>query len=423
MNQYESQYMREQLKREGFMEAVSFKEADINIINSCTVTSVADAKNRKCVNRIRRENISTVIVLTGCMPQTVSFDDDPIYDKCDIIVGNDKRSKITECIREYLDNHVKTVDVRAHEKGEQFEDLIISGFDEHTRAFMKIEDGCNQFCTYCTIPYARGRVRSKSLESIKKETENLALSGYKEIVLVGINLSCYGEDIGKDITDAVNEVCRNEKIQRVRLGSYEPERLSDEMIEKLSKEKKFCDQFHLSLQSGCTETLKRMHRHYSSEEYMKIIEDIRKHFDNPSITTDIMVGFAGETREEFLSSLHFVEKAGFSRVHIFPYSRRKGTKAYSYDDQVDEATKKKRCREMEKAAREGRTHFLETQVGRIEPVLFEILSDDGYYCGYTKNYTQIRVKSDKELFGEIRNVEITCANDDYCSGVLCEEKQ
>lgn len=420
VNQYESQFIRESMIKEGFIQSDCSKDADINIINSCTVTATADAKNRKVVNRIRRENISTIIVLCGCMPQTVPFDDDAIYDKCDLILGNQDIGDITNKIKEYIENRIKTVAVRNHENGELFEDINITEFDERTRAFLKIEDGCNQFCTYCTIPYARGRVRSKTLVSIKNEATALAENGYKEIVLVGINLSCFGMEENLDISDAVSAICSIDKIKRVRLGSFEPERLTEEIIKRLSEEEKFCPQFHLSLQSGCNDTLKRMHRHYSNEEYYLIVENIRKYFDNPSITTDVMIGFAGESENEFNESLSFVDKVKFSKVHIFPYSRRKGTKAYSYDNQIDDETKKIRCEKMDDICLKNRKDFLSSQVGRTEEILFERKDENDLYSGYTKNYTKVKVNSVEDISNEILSVKITSVVDDYCIGELCK---
>ena len=422
VNQYESEYMRELMLRGGYTETGDFSTADINIINSCTVTAVADAKNRKTVNRIRRENPSTVIILTGCMPQTVSFDKDSIYDKCDIVLGNTKRGDILKILEEYNLSHIKTVNVREHLKNEQFESMSISNFEERTRAFVKIEDGCNQFCTYCTIPYARGRVRSKPLEELKHEIEDLAKKGYKEIVLVGINLSCYGTDISCDLYDAVKTVCSISGIKRVRLGSMEPENLTEDLIIKLSKEEKFCEQFHLSLQSGCLKTLKSMRRKYSPEEYMNILDNIRKYFKNPGITTDIMVGFAGESDEDFSESLEFASRCRFAKIHIFPYSRREGTLAYSYPDQVDSETKKKRCRRLEEVEFQSRNSFLNDQLGLTESVLFETSHGEGIYTGYTKNYTPVKVYSDSELTGRIADVMLKKIESGYCIGELCAEK-
>lgn len=421
VNQYESEYMRELLLNNGFDESRDSKSSDINIINSCTVTSVADAKNRKIVNRIRRENNSTIIILTGCMPQTILLEDDIIYDKCDIILGNTSRNKLLTSINNYLLLKEKIIDIDTHKNGEIYEDIVINNFEDRTRAFVKIEDGCNQFCTYCTIPFARGRVRSKTINTLRKEIQYLSDKGFKEIVLVGINLSCYGLDEKLDITDAVSTVAQIDGIERIRLGSYEPERLTESMIIKLSKEPKFCPQFHLSLQSGCTNTLKRMHRNYTADEYYEIVTNIRKHFNNPSITTDIITGFPGETDEEFLDSYNFVKKVGFSKVHIFPYSRRKGTKAYNYLDQISDNIKKDRCKRFELMTEKSRIEFMISQLNRIESILFETIDSNGFYVGYTKNYIPVKIKSNIDIRGQIIFVKILSIIDDYCIGEVINE--
>lgn len=419
VNQYESEYMRELLLENGYIESNS-SDADINIINSCTVTSIADSKNRKVVNRIRREHPSTIIVFTGCMPQTTSFDDDSIYDKCDIVLGNTTRKNLPDVIHKYVDDKIKNIDIKQHQNGESFENTIISSFEERTRAYIKVEDGCNQFCTYCTIPYARGRVRSKELAYIEKEAAVLANNGYKEIVLVGINLSCYGMDLDNtpNIYDAIHTVCEIDGVERVRLGSFEPERLTEDIIESLSKETKFCPSFHLSLQSGCDETLKRMRRHYTTKEYKDIVNSIRKHFKNPTITTDLMIGFSGETQEEFNNTISFIDDIMFSRIHIFPYSRRKGTLAYNYPNVIDNNVKKDRCKIAEEHANTSKNEFMKSQINTKCKVLFETV-ENNLYSGYSENYTLVKVDSDFDLKGEIREVIIKSFEDDYCIGELC----
>lgn len=418
VNQYESQAMREDLLRNGFELAKPDSPADITVVNSCTVTAVSDAKNRKLINKIRRENPDTIIVLTGCMPQAFP-DKQENFENCDIVLGNAKRAELVPAIYEYIDTHMKNIFITEHPaKDEKFEDLSISSLGEHTRAFVKIEDGCNRFCSYCIIPYARGRVRSKSLESLKAEVERIAHNGYKEVVLVGINLSAYGQDEGLNLADAVECVCSQEGIERVRLGSVEPEQMDEPMIKRLAAQPKFCPQFHLSLQSGCDNTLKAMNRHYDTAEYSKIVSDIRKTFDNSSITTDVMVGFAGETEEDFKSSMDFVRQTGFAKVHVFPYSRRKGTVADKAPNQVAPNIKEERAKRMGELVAESRAEFLRTQTGKTEKVLIERLRH-GYLEGYTKNYTPVHIASDNDsLCGQIVNVRITKAEDDFCVGEI-----
>ena len=418
VNQYESQAMREDLLRNGFELAKPDSPADITVVNRCTVTAVSDAKNRKLLNKIRRENPDTIIVLTGCMPQAFPEKQEN-FENCDIVLGNAKRAELIPAIYKYIDTHMKNIFITEHPaKNEKFEDLSISSLGEHTRAFVKIEDGCNRFCSYCIIPYARGRVRSKSLESLKAEVQRIANNGYKEVVLVGINLSAYGQDEGFNLADAVDCVCAQEGIERVRLGSVEPEQMDEPMIKRLAAQPKFCPQFHLSLQSGCDNTLKSMNRHYDTADYSKIVSDIRKTFDNSSITTDVMVGFAGETEEDFKSSMDFVRQTGFAKVHVFPYSRRKGTAAYKAPNQVAPNIKEERAKRMGELVAKSRAEFLNTQTGRAEEVLIERLRH-GCLEGYTKNYTPVHIFSDNDnLCGQIVNVKITKAEDDFCVGEI-----
>ena len=418
VNQYESQAMREDLLKNGFELAEPNTPADITVVNSCTVTSVSDAKNRKLINKIRRENPDGIIVLTGCMPQAFP-DKQENFENCDIVLGNAKRAELVPAICEYIENHMKKVFISPHPvKNEQFEDLSISSLGEHTRAFIKIEDGCNRFCSYCIIPYARGRVRSKSIEALKAEVKRIADNGYREVVLVGINLSAYGQDGGLNLADAVECVCAQDGIERVRLGSVEPEQMDEPMIKRLATQPKFCPQFHLSLQSGCDNTLKAMNRHYDTAEYSKIVSNIRKTFDNSTITTDVMVGFAGETEEDFKASMDFVKQTGFAKVHVFPYSRRKGTVADKAPNQIAPNIKEQRAKEMGELVAKSRAEFLRTQVGMTESVLIERLRH-GYLEGYTKNYTPVHIISDNDnLCGQIVNVKITSAEDDFCVGTI-----
>ena len=418
VNQYESQAMREDLLKNGFELAEPNTPADITVVNSCTVTSVSDAKNRKLINKIRRENPDGIIVLTGCMPQAFP-DKQENFENCGIVLGNAKRAELVPAICEYIENHMKNVFISPHPvKNEQFEDLSISSLGEHTRAFIKIEDGCNRFCSYCIIPYARGRVRSKSIEALKAEVKRIADNGYREVVLVGINLSAYGQDEGLNLADAVECVCAQDGIERVRLGSVEPEQMDEPMIKRLAAQPKFCPQFHLSLQSGCDNTLKAMNRHYDTAEYSKIVSNIRKTFDNSTITTDVMVGFAGETEEDFKASMDFVKQTGFAKVHVFPYSRRKGTVADKAPNQIAPNIKEQRAKEMGELVAKSRAEFLKTQVGMTESVLIERLRH-GYLEGYTKNYTPVHIISDDEnLCGQIVNVKITSAEDDFCVGTI-----
>ena len=418
VNQYESQAMREALLRRGYFESQDREKADITVINTCTVTSVSDAKNRKLIHRVRRQNPDGIIVLTGCMPQAFP-DEMNTLSECDIVLGNKERSRLVPALEEYLGGKQRMVDITEYlSRGDKYEDLIVSSFEGHTRAFIKIEDGCNRFRSYCVIPYARGRVRSKPLDSLKKELEAVALSGYREVVLVGINLSAYGQGEDFDLADAVETACNTEGIERVRLGSLEPEQMDVPLIARLAAQEKLCPQFHLSLQSGCDKTLRAMNRHYDTAEYAKIVSNLRAAFPNAAMTTDVMVGFAGETEEDFQASMDFVQQIGFSKVHVFPYSLRKGTRAEHMPDHVSPAEKERRAHLMGELVEKSRQEFLRSQVGLTEEVLFERLRH-GYLEGYTKNYTPVHVTSDDEsLCGKICSVKLTGVGEDWCDGVV-----
>ncbi len=417
VNQYESQAMLERLENSGFEYSKSYTDADIVIVNSCTVTAASDSKAVKLMHRIRRENPHCILVLTGCMPQ--AFPDDVRFAEADVVLGNKSRISVVPSIQKFLMEKTRIVDVPAHDSNEKFENISLEGFTERTRAFVKIEDGCNRFCSYCIIPYARGRVRSKPLSEIQSELSKLSQKGFKEVVLVGINLSAYGQEFGINLADAVEAACSVEGIERVRLGSLEPERMDIDTIERLTKLRKLCPQFHLSLQSGCDATLKRMNRHYTTQEYSEIVKNLRNAFENCSITTDIMVGFPGETQEEFEQSLKFAEKTAFAKAHIFAYSRRPGTSADKAENQIPENIKNIRCTTMIELTNNTTQKFLESQIGKTEAVLFERVKN-GFFEGHTMNYTKVIVQcsNDENLSNMIRSVIITGAENGSCTCIL-----
>ncbi len=416
VNQYETAAMERMLVAAGYTPTMSDSAPDIFIINSCTVTAESDRKTRQTVRKYRREFENAVIVLTGCMPQAFP-DDASALDAADIVLGNHSNNRLVEALDRFFKTGERVVIIDEHKKGDTFDTPPIDKIEERTRAYLKIQDGCNRFCSYCIIPTARGRERSKPLADIKSEVASIAAMGHREIVLVGINLSAYGKDIGASLCDAVDVVCATDGIDRVRLGSLEPDIFTDEMMARLKGQPKFCPQFHFSLQSGCDQTLKRMNRHYDSEFYRRLINRIRDNFDNPSITTDIMVGFAGESDEEFEKSLGFVGEIGFARAHVFAYSRREGTVAAKAPNQVPNSIKHERSQKMLKATAESERRFLQGQVGEIFPVLFETKRGE-FNEGYTPNYTYVKVKSDGDLCGKILNVCITEADIDCCFGEL-----
>lgn len=418
VNKYESQIMHEAMLCAGFESEPDYKLADIIIVNSCTVTAVSDSKALKLLRRIKRENPNSITVLTGCMPQ--AFPNElKNFDSADIIMGNKCRNDLVPLINEYLKETKRIIKIVPHEDDVKFEQMQVNSFNERTRAFVKIEDGCNRFCSYCIIPYARGRVRSKPLDKLKTELAALAVKGYQEVVLVGINLSAYGNDLDDNINiaDAIEAACQIDGIKRVRLGSLEPERMDEETIKRLAKQKKLCPQFHLSLQSGCDATLKRMNRHYNTNEYAEIVANLRKYFDNCSITTDVMVGFPGENDEEFEQSLNFVKQIGFAKVHTFAYSRRPGTVADRAENQVAKSDKDKRSKIMIEATEKLHQDFLKAQINKVETVLFETRRHDGLFEGYTMNYTQVYVKTDKDLSNKLIPIKLTEIMGEGCFGV------
>ncbi len=418
VNQYESQAMLAQLASSGFSVCQAGETADIVLINSCTVTAASDHKVRQTLHRARKNNPNAVIVLTGCMPQAFPEAAQALED-ADVVLGNSNRSALAEDILRYLSTRQRVIDIVPHENGEKFESMQVGSFYERTRAFVKIQDGCNRFCSYCIIPYARGRIRSKPLEELKEELAHLGQNGYREVVLTGINLSAYGQELGLHLCDAVEAACAVPEIQRVRLGSLEPEQLQDDVIARLAKQKKLCPQFHLSLQSGCDATLRRMNRHYDTAEYRRIVNTLREVFPNAAITTDIMVGFAGETEEEFAASLAFAKEIAFAKVHVFAYSRRPGTVAYNMPGQVSNAEKEKRSHAMIETTEATRRAFMEQQVGRIEPVLLEQQAEPGVWEGYTPNYTPVHFSSEEDLAGKILSLKLTGCGEDFCIGEVC----
>ncbi len=416
MNQYETEAMRRLFKAQGY-ESVSTEESpDVLVLNSCTVTAESDRKTRQTLRHLRRKYPDAVTVLCGCMAQAFPKSAEDL-DEADIVFGNTDHSKIPLLVKEFLQNRKRIIAVEPHETGENYKTPDICEFNERTRAYMKIEDGCNRFCSYCAIPYARGRVRSKPLERIRNEAKTLGENGYSEVVLVGINLSAYGSDSVGNICDAVEAVAEVPSISRVRLGSLEPDHINDEMLERLKGVEKFCPHFHLSLQSGCDETLKRMNRHYDSAFYFDLITRIRAAFPDAAFTTDVMVGFAGETEEEFKASLEFVKKCRFSKCHVFAYSKREGTAAAKLSGHIENSVKQRRSAEMIKAAEESGIEFLNSQIGSCQEVIFETLKQ-GYIEGYTKNYTRVRVETDLALEGETRCVRLLETKGEYMLGEI-----
>ncbi|MDR0738808.1 MAG: tRNA (N(6)-L-threonylcarbamoyladenosine(37)-C(2))-methylthiotransferase MtaB [Oscillospiraceae bacterium] len=411
VNQYETQAMLKILEESGCKEVDKEKTADVILINSCTVTTKSDQKLQQNIKRIKKSNPDAVMVLTGCMPQ--AFPEKALnLPNIDIILGNSKRRDIATKINNFFEKKSKIFGITPHFRTSSFENLEIKHFGKKTRAFLKIEDGCNQFCSYCIVPVARGRVRSKTLRKILIEAKQIASYGHKEIVLTGINLSSYGEDFKNiNIMDAIKTVGLVKKIKRIRLSSLEPRIITQEFLDKLQTENKFCDFFHLSLQSGCNRILRAMNRKYTNEEYYRTVEKILDVFPDCSISTDIIVGFPSESEEDFEETLNFARKINFSNIHIFKYSQRKGTAASNFVDDISSQEKSQRSKRLEKLAKELKKNFLKKQLQKEKFVLFESKQNNLFF-GYTKNYVKVALKSDKNLQGKILKVLLNGFNDD-----------
>ncbi len=404
VNQYETAAMTELFRKAGYVAVSDPAEANVIVINSCTVTASSDQKTRQAVRRFKRNNPEACVVLAGCMPQAFPKDAKKLTE-ADIITGNTDHKQILELVEEHLKNAQpdrcnQIFAIGTHTTGEIFEDLSIDKFNGRTRAFIKIQDGCNRYCSYCIIPTARGRSRSRSLESLNTELDKIKAAGFKEVVLVGINFCCYGLDIDKTFTGPIELAC-SKGFERVRIGSLEFDNISDEAIARLAKFPNFCPQFHISLQSGSDGTLKRMNRHYTSAEYEELCIKLRKKFRNATITTDLMVGFPLETEEEFEESMDFARKIGFEKIHVFPYSPRTGTKAAEME-QIDGAEKNRRAHIALELANELRENFLKTQIGKTVNVLAETYDiTTGKLSGYTKNYTPVSFEISSDAFTSI----------------------
>lgn len=417
VNQYETESLMELFAADGFEIVEPNDFADVYVVNSCTVTASGDKKTRQLLRRLKKQNPAAIAALVGCFPQAFP-DAAQQIPEADIIMGSSNRAALLPAVKQVLASGQRLVQILPHEKGEKFEHMAVSGLRGRTRAFVKIEDGCERYCSYCIIPKARGPVRSKPLDEICRELRDLAQAGYREVVLVGINLSSYGKDLGLRLIDAVQAACRVDGISRVRLGSLEPELLTAEDIRAMAAEEKFCPQFHLSLQSGCDKTLREMNRHYDTAEYARIVGDIRSVFENASITTDVMVGFAGESEEDFRQSLEFVQKIGFAKVHVFSYSRRPGTAADKRPGQVPASVKDARSHQMIRLTDQTRKEFLLGQLGRVEEVLVETTLSPLGYEGFTKNYTPVYVDCSPDLCGQIVRVRLEAVLDDHCIGTI-----
>lgn len=410
VNAYETEAMQELLEQAGYQIVPFEEQADVYIINTCTVTNVADRKSRQMIHRARKKNPGAVIVAAGCYVQTK--DTAGLDADIDIVIGNNKKKEIAKVLEDYFRERgagVKKIERLDIGHTSEYEDLTVSHTAGHTRVFLKVQDGCNQFCSYCIIPYARGRVRSRSREEVVAEVRRLAERGYKEVVLTGIHLSSYGTDIGDDLLSLILSVHQVEGICRIRLGSLEPGIITEEFARTLSECPKFCPHFHLSLQSGCDATLKRMNRRYDTAQYEEKCQILRKYFQDPALTTDVIVGFPGETEEEFEASRAFIDRINFYETHIFKYSRREGTRAAVMDGQVPDSVKTKRSALLLELGQKKQREYEEKLLGTTREVLMEesvVIDGETWQVGHTKEYVKIGRKTREDLSNQLVNVEI-----------------
>lgn len=405
VNLYDTEAMAELFTEKGY-EVVDFEEyADVYLINTCTVTNLGDKKSRQMIRRAKRINPNSVVVATGCYAQVASEEVAKI-EGINIVIGTKNRSEIVETVENYVAENGVVNNVSDIMGEKEFEPLQITRLTNRTRAYIKIQEGCNRYCTYCIIPYARGPIRSRKPEEVIEEVKKLAENGFKEVVLTGIHVASYGLDLG-DITlaDIIKKVHSVDGIERIRFSSMEPLAIDDDFVSRMAKLPKVCDHYHLSLQSGCNRTLKRMNRKYNAEQYAEACERLRNAFPNVAITTDIIVGFPDETEEDFKESLAFAEKMKLDKIHTFPYSPKRGTPAAKMKNQISGDVKSQRSKEMIALSDKMNIDFLNNNIGKTVPVLFEDM-ENGFWQGHTTNYIKVLVKSDENLNNKIVNVKL-----------------
>ena len=443
-NQYETNAMEQQLQKQGFeiiKEDDTNQIPDICCVNTCSVTNVAERKSRQMLRKLREANPNVIVIACGCYAQ-VAKEELNKMPEVDIVIGINEKNNLGEIIKQYLKDNKKIVEVTDVMHENDFQDFGTTTYTESTRAVIKIQDGCDRFCSYCIIPYARGKVRSRNPKSIIEEIKAIAKKGYKEVVLTGIHIASYGKDFkdedvkkyreqygysneykefdpkddlasgGFRLIELLEQIDKVDGIERIRLGSIEPKLITEDFIIRLSKVKKICNHFHLSLQSGCDKTLKRMNRRYTTEEFKNSVSIIRKYFDDVHLTTDIIVGFPGETDEEFEKTYDFLNEIKFYKMHIFKYSIRKGTAAEKMPDQIDGKIKEARSKKLIDLSNRLETNYNSMMIGTRVKVLFEE-EKNGYYRGHTTNYAIVNVKSDIDISNKILNVEITSQNNLY----------
>ena len=414
VNQYETNAMIQKFKEAGY-EIVDMNNnlSDICVVNTCTVTNISDRKSRHELRKVKEKNKNAIIVATGCYAQVAKTELEEMPE-IDIVLGNTEKNDIVKYVEEFIKDKEKIVEIDDIGMQKEFSEMGHITYTEKTRAVIKIQDGCNQFCSYCIIPYARGRVRSRRPEEIIKEIKKIAQKGIKEVVITGIHISSYGRDFNNEngLIELLENLNNIDGIQRIRLGSLEPKIITEEFVQRLTKLDKMCHHFHLSLQSGCDETLKRMNRKYTTQEFREIVQRLRKYYDDVILTTDVIVGFPGETEEEFNKTFEFLKEIKFYKMHVFPYSQRKGTRAAEMKEQVDGNIKEQRSRILITLSNENQKEYNVSLIGKKVEVLFED-KDGEYYKGHTQNYILVKYKTDEILDNTLRDVEITNAYTEY----------
>ena len=412
VNQYETNGMIQQFKEHGY-DVVEFDDkADIYVINTCTVTNMSDRKSRQFLRQAKKNNQDSVVVAVGCYVQ-VSKDEIEKIPEIDLCLGTNDKTQIVEFVEKYINEKAKKEELDNILYDADFEDFGTVTYTEKTRAVIKVQDGCDRFCSYCIIPFARGKVRSRNPESIIEEISKIAENGIKEVVITGIHVASYGRDFKNDyrLIDLLEEVNCISGIERIRLGSIEPLLITEEFMERLIKLKKVCHHFHLSLQSGCTETLKRMNRRYTAEEFEEIVNRLRKYYDDVILTTDIIVGFPNESDDEFNTTYEYLKKINFYKMHVFKYSPRKGTKAAEMSGQIPGDVKEERSKALLALSDNNEIAYLDSYIGKEVEVLFEECEEEGVYKGHTANYIMVKVKSDKDLSNKLLKVVIKFRDD------------
>jgi threonylcarbamoyladenosine tRNA methylthiotransferase MtaB len=419
VNQYESEAMTEKFLRENY-EVVSYDSfADVYVINTCTVTNMGDKKSRQMISRARRQNPEAVIAVVGCYSQ-IAPDEVSKIAGVDVVLGTRNKGDIIYWVNRAREERAQMVEVNDVLRNNVFEELNIEEYQTKTRAFLKIQDGCNRFCSYCLIPFARGAVCSKKPEKVMKEVRELAKNGFKEIILSGIHTASYGVDLEGNVTlvSLLEDIDKVEGIERIRIGSIDPTFFTEGVIERIVKLEKLCPHFHLSLQSGCDETLKRMNRHYTTGEYLEVVEDLRNHMSDVSITTDVIVGFPGETEEEFAATYEFLKHIKLSKMHIFKFSPRKGTRAAEMKNQIDGEIKELRSSKLIALSSLNEAEFMNKFTGGTMNVLYEQLhnGETDKYEGYTPNYMKVVCSSSRDIEGEILNTKLTGTDKEFILG-------